>query len=267
MNAATSKQVTNDLDEYESYFEEYFRAVAPAASPSGLLASISPRTPLIEQMESAFEHILGTKEFVFVTIHLDVSNLRRRVRNRTQPESPLAIRFVQALDAQCPLVAAYERLLEVLIRELEKELYGSRAGKDGRRIESIRIYENDGKTYQKGAPVTHVHLCIPLPENRSYYRFCDAFATIFGMLVYPVPLPIRLIKEMVTEEMTLAKLKEQPREILLHNMLRFTPGRRDGDRPHPVYSVKQIVNDEVFADRFFASAYPTLNTTRTGRNP
>ena len=80
-------------------------------------------------------------------------------------------------------------------------------------VRSVRVYENDHKSYTEGAPVTHVHMCVPLPKGRSYYRFAGVLYALYSRLVYPVPLPLDLAERFATPTRTFADLKGEPREI------------------------------------------------------
>ena len=220
-------------------------AAPPAPEAKTFIRSSALPTQLAEGVEQVFADVLGGGEFVFVTIHQDVLNLRRRLRNKNLPAPRLGKRLADLITAGCPVELAYEDILKKFFACLERELQCY--------VRSVRVYENDGKPYRDGAPLTHVHMCIPLPEGRSYYRFISQFSRLYDSLIYPVPMPIDESKKLVTDERTLEDLKRQPREIQGTRNLSFVPGRIDGDKPHPEYMVKQIVSEPVRLSRLHTS--------------
>lgn len=182
---------------------------------------------------------------MFVTIHQDLANLRRRLRDRNIPAPRLGKRLADLIDSGCPLELAYEDIFKEFFACLERELQCY--------VRSVRAYENEGKHYKDGAPVTHVHMCIPLPKGRDYYRFIGEFSRLYARLIYPVDLPIDVAVRLVTDQRTLEDLKREPREIQGTQNLNFTPGRLDGTPNHPEYSIKQIVSESVLRSRLHIS--------------
>jgi hypothetical protein len=170
---------TNEVDgDWElKYFEAAF-APKPRSLTSVGAGSQAPATKkyirssalpaaLQAKIEQAFADILGDSEFVFVTIHQDLLNLRRKVRSTNPPAYRLGRRLVDLIEAATPLELAYEEILKEFFACLERELQCY--------VRSVRAYENNDKSYKDGAPVTHVHMCIPLPQGRSYYRFIRTY--------------------------------------------------------------------------------------------
>ncbi|MFU8822229.1 MAG: hypothetical protein ACNA8G_11840 [Gammaproteobacteria bacterium] len=246
LNLSMKNEKNNDV-----YDEEYFRAafgIAPLPADSERSSWIrDSRLPekLVAAMEEQFEKLLGDKEFVYVTVHMDVQNIRRKVLAEKNPNVlPLGRMFIQSIDAGSPVQTAYENMFVEFFRLIERELQCY--------LDSIRVYENDGKHFKRGAPVTHVHMCIPVPKGRTYYRFINVFARVFAAKVYPVPIPAEVAKKQVKPELTLKQLKENPKEIWATQMLHFKPGFKDAEGSSADYSIKQIIDAETFSDRFFA---------------
>ncbi len=245
-----------DNDEWLQYFEDAFSKQSqaltgispesPAPDSKKIIRSSALPTHVAEQVEQVFADILGDGEFAYVTIHQDLSNLRRRVQNKTLPAPRLGKRLIELIDDKHdPVELAYEDILKEFFACLERELCCY--------VRSVRVYENDGKSYKDGAPVTHVHMCVPLPEGRSYYRLIGEFSRLYDSLVYPVPMPVEVVGKLVTTGRTLADLKREPREIQGTQNLNFMPGRWDGNPNHPEYSVKQIKNEGVLRSRLHSS--------------
>ncbi len=248
---------TNQEDDawVDSFFEKAF---APKSQALTVISSSSPApdtkkyirspalpTQLANEVEQVFANILGDGEFVYVTIHQDLSNLRRRLRNTTLPAPRLGKRLIDLIDADFPVEVAYEDILKDFFACLERELCCY--------VRSVRVYENDHKSYTEGAPVTHVHMCVPLPKGRSYYRFAGVLYALYSRLVYPVPLPLDLAERFATPTRTFADLKGEPREIAGTGNLNYLLGRLDGDQNHPEYSIKQIVSEAVLRSRLHTS--------------
>lgn len=235
-----------DNDDYD---EEYFRAafgIAPLPADSRWIRNSTLPEQLVAAMEEEFKKILDGKEFVYVTVHLDARNIRRKILGEKNPTVlPLGRRFIETLDAGSPVTTAYENLFDEFFPRLERELQCY--------VDSIRVYENDGKRFKRRVPVTHVHMCIPLPKGRSYHRFVNAFARVFAAKVYPVPIPAEEAKKQVNHELTLEQLKKNPKELWATQMLHFKPGFRDSEGSSADYSIKQIIDAETLSERFFAS--------------
>lgn len=237
------------------YFENYCRnrfATAPLPADSErseefrwILNSTLP-IPLVDEMERTFKTMLDGKEFVYVTVHLDVRNIRRKVLAEKNPNVlPLGKMFIESLEAGSPVQTAYENMFAEFFPRLERELQCY--------VDSIRVYENDGKRFKLGAPVTHVHMCIPLPKGRSYYRFINAFARVFAAKVYPVPIPVEEAKKQLQHKLTLEQLKNNPKEIWASKMLHFKPGFKDAEGSSADYSFKQVIDPNILSERVFAS--------------
>ncbi|HQR52890.1 MAG TPA: hypothetical protein PLZ79_06440 [Burkholderiales bacterium] len=220
---------------------------APSQTPATKKYIRSSALPaqLAERVEQAYADILGDGEFVFVTIHQDLLNLRRKVRSTNPPTYRLGRRLIDLIEAATPLELAYEEILKEFFACLERELQCY--------VRSVRAYENEGKHHKDGAPVTHVHICIPLPKGRGYYRFIGEFSRLYARLIYPVDLPIDVAGRLVTDQRTLEDLKREPRTIQGTQNLNFMPGRLDGIPNHPEYSVKQIVNEAALRERLHIS--------------
>jgi hypothetical protein len=247
---------TNEVDDawVDKFFTDAFAikplpitiaASSQAPASKKYIRSSALPAALQAEIEQAYADILGDGEFVYVTIHQDLANLRRKVRSTNPPAFRLGRRLIDLNDAGCPLELAYEDILKEFFTCLERELQCY--------VRSVRVYENNDKTYKKDALVTHVHMCIPLPKGRDYYRFIGEFSRLYARLIYPVDLPIDVAGRLVTNERTLEDLKREPREIQGTQNLNFTPGRLDGTPNHPEYSVKQIVNEAVLRQRLHIS--------------
>lgn len=249
---------TNEVDgDWElKYFEAAFApksqalmrigAGSQAPATKKYIRSSALPTQLAEELEQTYADILGDGAFVYATIHQDLANLRRRLRNTKLPAPRLGKRLADLIDSGCPLELAYEDILKDFFACLEREL--------GCYVRSVRVYENDGKPYKDGAKLTHVHMCIPLPAGRSYYRFTSEFSRLYDSLIYPVQMPIVVTGRLVTAGKTLEDLKREPREIQDSQNLNFKPGRVDDEVSHPTYSVKQIVNEAVLRYRLHSSS-------------
>jgi len=248
---------TSEVDDawVEKYFDDAFAlkpqpvtilgAPSQAPAPKKYIRSSALSAHLTEQVEQSYADILGDGEFVFVTIHQDLLNLRRRIRNKNLPAPRLGKKLIDLIDARFPVELAYEDILKDFFACLERELQCY--------VRSVRAYENDGKTYRHGEPVTHVHICIPLPKGRDYCRFISEFSRLYSSLVYPVPMPVDVARKLVTDQRTLEHLKREPREIQGTDNLNFKPGRADEEVSHPNYSVKQIVSEAVLRSRLHNS--------------
>ena len=240
-----------DLKFFEAAFAPNSQALTSISAESQAPAtkqyirSSALPSQLAEELEQVFATILGDGEFVYVTIHQDWLNLRRRVRNKNLPAPRLGKRLIELIDAGCPVELAYEDILKEFFACLERELCCD--------VRSVRVYENEDKTYRDGAPVTHVHMCIPLPKGRDYYRFTSALSRLYASLIYPVQMPIDVARNLATDERTIEDLKREPREIQGTQNLNFMPGRLDGNPNHPEYSVKQIVSEAVLRSRLHTS--------------
>jgi hypothetical protein len=241
----------NSDDDFEDYFRNRFAsAPLPADSERSEDSRWIRNSPLpqqlVEVIEDQFKNLLDGKEFVYVTVHLDVKNIRRKVLADKNPTVlPFGRRFVESIEAGSPIQTAYENLFAEFFPRLERELQCY--------VDSIRVYENDGKLFKRGAPVTHVHMCIPVPKGRTYYRFINVFARVFAAKVYPVPIPAEEAKKQVKPELKLEELKKNPKELWATQMLHFKPGFRDSEGSSPDYSIKQIIDAETLSERFFAS--------------
>lgn len=242
----TKEQNSNDY--FENYCRNWF-GIAPLPADSERSSWIrDSRLPekLVAAMEEQFEKLLGDKEFVYVTVHLDLRNIRRKVLAEKNPNVlPLGRMFIESLEAGTSVQTAYENMFAEFFPRLARELQSN--------VDSVRVYENDGKHFKRGAPVTHVHMCIPVPKGRTYYRFINAFARVFAAKVYPVPIPAEEAKKQVKPELTLEQLKANPKEIWATQMLHFKPGFKDAEGSSADYSIKQIIEAETFSDRFFAN--------------
>ena len=178
---------------------------------------------------------------------------------RSRPDmASAAVLTAQGLSRQYQLDFTRENELEadrIAFQVLDKAGFDTRAMSMMfiRLQRAVRVYENNGKTFQERAPVTHVHMCIPLPKGRSYYRFISVFSRLYDSLIYPVPLPVDEARKLVNDQMTIEDLKQEPREIQGTQTLNFKPGQVDDELSHPNYSVKQLVNEAVLRSRFFAS--------------
>ena len=237
---------TNEVDgDWElKYFEAAFapKPQSPTSIGAGSQAPAAPKyirssalpAALQAEIEQAYADILGNGEFVYVTIHQDLANLRRKARNPNLPAPRLGKRLIDLFDGGCPLELAYEDIFKDFFACLERELRCY--------VRSVRVYENNGKTYSDEFPVTHVHMCIALPEGRTFHRVSRLLHDLYSRLIYPVPLPVEF-----------GGKREARPAMLTTRYLDVIRGRVDDEVSHPTYSVKQIVNEAVLRSRLHKS--------------
>ena len=124
---------SNEVDEtwVDKFFDDAFAVKPPlvsigasssAPAPKKFIRSSALPSPLIEQVEQTYANILGDGEFVFVTIHQDLLNLRRRLRNKNLPALRLGKKLLDLIDAKFPAELAYEEILKDFFACLEREL-------------------------------------------------------------------------------------------------------------------------------------------------
>ncbi len=116
---------TNEVDDawVDRFFDEAFARKsqaltsisAPSQAPATKKYIRSSALPpqLAEEVEQVFADILGDGQFAYVTIHQDLSNLRRRVQNKKLPAPRLGKRLIELIDDKdYPVELAYEDILK-----------------------------------------------------------------------------------------------------------------------------------------------------------
>ena len=213
-----------------------------------------PNSSIQNKHSDLISEILSNKPFVFITINLNPTNVRRSLEKTMRPLGQL---FIDGIDAGLLLHEAYENTLDPFIKRLERDLLGSRAKVYLERLANVRSYENSGRKYIAGAELNHVHILFPLPSGRSYARFCSLFARLFDQLVYPVPVYTTAQQGRKTTAInTIEDLKQGTHH---GSVLDFKPGRYEEPNSHISYSLKQIPNNDDIAK--FRIKYTRNNNT------
>jgi hypothetical protein len=196
---------------------------------------------LKQSYSSLIDKVLGTSQYMFITVNLSTSQIRRALDARKKkaggvlPDNCLRLgqEYWEARRSGVGAVDAMEALWFKFFERLNLKVLGThRAKRRGEYLRWIRVYENNGKRYRRSPP-THLHMLLEVPDKYSHLEFAEIFRKLFGWLVYSSSARTRKNK-----------------------VLDFQIGRSDGESPHPVYVQKQLIDWDTASDRMFESGIP-----------
>jgi hypothetical protein len=196
-----------------------------------------------QSYSSLFDYVLGSSPYVFISVKLETTDIKRAVDARKSKAGGLLpgnfIRlgreYYEARRSGETARNAMEALWNKFLVRVNRKVLGSKYKRYGQSLRWIGVHENSGKQYAR-RQTNHLHMLLEIPSRYRHQEFEHLFREQFSSLVYPL--------SSTTSN---------------SSVLNIRPGRLTGIYPHPEYIQKQLVDWETASDRVFLSAIPVTN--------
>jgi hypothetical protein len=207
------------------------------------LNNVPCATSVKESCSSFFHQVLGSSAYIFVSINLTTSNIRRSLAKEkitnggTIPPHfiPYGQQYLESIESGISSQEAEETLWNKFMIRVNQKVLGAKFKRYGHHLRWVRVHENFTKHYSK-APTNHIHMLLEVPASQISLGFNELklkqiFRELFSSLVCPIP--------------------STSRNSAVLNIIQ---GRLTGTNAHPSYILKQVKNWDVACDRVFVSA-------------
>jgi hypothetical protein len=202
------------------------------------LPRTKPGDSIRESYTILIDRVLDTSRYVFITVNINTRQIKRALDAKQKKAGgmlrgdylKLGQEWMLARRSGVSAVDAMEAMWNKFLKRFESKVLGSqRVKRCGQQLSWIRIYENEGKRYNRSPP-THLHMLLKIPDHYEYREFVAVFKELFSWLVYPSP-PVKRVNK----------------------VLDIRIGRHDGENSHPDYVQKQLIDWDTAADRVHVS--------------
>jgi hypothetical protein len=223
------------------------------------------------QYQLWLEQFLGSKSYVFISVNLTPSNLRKAIelapKNHDGKPShrfiPLGQQYYESILNGTPVPIAAEELWNKFLPRFSNRMLGDRYKRFGQGLKWVRVYENSGRYYTGEMP-THLHMMLEIPESQlspnDYLEIYERkFREQFSTLICP------LVKTSNCLSYTSTNIEANANHEQKYNhhirmpaiasvnkpILNIIRARLTGKNAHPKYMTKQLVDWDVATNRLF----------------